>query len=49
MNSEKKINIFTKEASYPHSKNLICVKKKILHRADKQGRCDFFYTEAFHS
>lgn len=30
MNSEKKINIFTKEACYPHSKNLICVKKKFF-------------------
>ena len=50
MSSEKKINVFTKEACYPSSKNLVCVKKKkVLHGADKQGHCDFFYTEAFHS
>ena len=30
MNSEKKINIFTKEACYPNSKNLVCVKKKFF-------------------
>ena len=28
MSSEKKINVFTKEACYPSSKNLVCVKKK---------------------
>lgn len=51
MSSEKKINVFTKEACYPSSKNLVCVKKKkkVLHGADKQGHCDFFYIEAFHS